>query len=101
MVNFILKALHCLQWRLFYCFSIYVAKSSKTGVIFLRFSGERKKVWGERGALVKSFFAPLPSCVTYASRSPGACLRSPEKRKKNNACSAGYKSQHLNNFRLC
>ena len=37
MVNFILKALHCLQCRLFSRFAIYVAIASKTGVIILRF----------------------------------------------------------------
>ena len=45
----------------------------KTGVIFCVFSGERGQARGKRGARV-----------------PRACARSPEKRKKNNACSAGY-----------
>ena len=76
----------------------------RTGVSFLHFSGERGQARGKRevrdtrdrrgtnngwrtGVI---FFAPLPSRVSRTSRSPRAYPRSPEKRKKNNACSAGY-----------
>lgn len=48
----------------------------RTGVIFLRFSAERRQALGEREARVtregrnpkKLFFAHLPSCVTPTSR---------------------------------
>ena len=43
----------------------------RTGGIFLRFSGERGQARGEREVR-----------DTRASRTPGACPRSPEKRKK-------------------
>ena len=74
----------------------------RTGAIFLRFSGDRERgqARGERevrdtldgrGAKKMIVFAPLPSRVSRTSRSPHACPRSPEKRQKNSACSAGYR----------
>ena len=41
------------------------------------------------GRKKRKFFAPLPSRVSRTSRSPRAFPRSPEKRKKNSACSTG------------